>query len=66
LGGRLSEKEATMFPIHTLPAVIRANSDPLDCYAFLSLGDEKFFIQEVRAKRFVVGIRDVIKCKDVF
>lgn len=59
---------AVMFPIHPLPTVIPANSPPLDCYAFLSLisSDEKFFISEVKARRFFVGIRGFVKYKDVF
>jgi hypothetical protein len=57
-----------MFPIHQLPAVIPANSPPLDCYAFLSLNSsaEQLLIPEVKARRLFVGIRGFIKYKDVF
>jgi hypothetical protein len=60
--------DLAMFPIHPLPAVIPANSPPVDCYAFLSIGNAPYnvIVAEIKAKKLFVGIRGFIKYKDVF
>lgn len=60
--------DRVMFPIHDIGPVIRANSQPLDCYAFLDtyLRSDNPIVTEIREKRMFVGIRGFIKYKDVF
>jgi hypothetical protein len=57
---------AVMFPIHSLPNVVPANSAPLECYAFLSELGNKVLIDGAKAGDFFIGIRGFIKYKDVF
>ncbi len=59
-----------MLPIHSLTSVIRANSPPIECYAFLNIDasstNDNVTIAEIKAKRLAVGIRGFIKYRDVF
>jgi len=57
-----------MLPIHSLPPVVRANSSPSNCYAFLGFDNDadNLLLSEIKAGRFFVGIRGFIKYRDVF
>jgi hypothetical protein len=63
--------DLSMFPIHSLPSAIKANSPPIECYAFLNIAvtgetNDNVIIAEIKAKHFAVGIRGWIKYRDVF
>ncbi len=61
--------DRVMFPIHSLPSVVVANSAPRECSALIGKsGDsgDDLLIQEVKAGRMFVCVRGFIKYKDVF
>jgi hypothetical protein len=63
--------DLSMFPIHSLPSAIKANSPPIECYAFLNIAvtgsaNDNVLIAEIKARNFAVGIRGWIKYRDVF
>ena len=60
--------EVVMFPIYSLPQVIPANTTPQDCFAFLFMeGKEQgVFVPEIQAGKLFIGVRGVIKYRDVF
>ncbi len=60
--------DRVMFPVHNLTPVIPANSEPLNCFAFLGFENDtdNLLLAEVKAGRMFVGIRGFIKYRDVF
>jgi hypothetical protein len=61
--------DRVMFPIHSLPSVVVADSAPRECSALIGKsghsGDD-LLIQEVKAGRLFVCVRGFVKYKDVF
>lgn len=60
--------QAIMFPIHSLPNVVRPDSPPIESWALLdSAGSYKeSILSEIKQGRLFVGIRGFIKYKDAF